>query len=78
MFVRQWEGLKCEALEWLMYDRGLERESPTPDGPASQLTDESAAPRAVAPLPPPDAGLRSARACPPIIDHDLRARVEAF
>jgi hypothetical protein len=42
MFVRQWDGLQCEALEWLMYDRGLERESPTPDGPASQLTDESA------------------------------------
>ncbi len=42
MFTRQWDGLQCEALEWLMYDRGLERELPTPEGPASQLTDESA------------------------------------
>ena len=42
MFLRQSDGLRCEALEWLLYDRGLEREQPTPDGPASQLTDESA------------------------------------
>ncbi len=42
MFLRQWEGLQCEALEWLLYDRGLERELPTSEGPASQLTDESA------------------------------------
>jgi phenylpropionate dioxygenase-like ring-hydroxylating dioxygenase large terminal subunit len=42
MFVRQWEGLRCQALEWLLYDRGLERERTDAEGPAAQLTDETA------------------------------------
>lgn len=42
MFIRQSEGLKVEALEWLLYDRGMDREQTDDDGTFSQLTDETA------------------------------------
>lgn len=42
MFARQAEGLQGKANEWLMYDRGLDREIEHEDGVYSRLADESA------------------------------------
>ncbi|MBL4620929.1 MAG: Rieske 2Fe-2S domain-containing protein [Immundisolibacteraceae bacterium] len=42
MFTRQAEGLQGKANQWLMYDRGLDRETEHADGVYSKLADESA------------------------------------
>lgn len=42
MFVRQNEGLQASSLDWLLYDRGLDRLEQVDGTPASQLTDETA------------------------------------
>ena len=42
MFVRQNEGLQASSLDWLLYDRGLDRLEQVEGTPASQLTDETA------------------------------------
>ena len=42
MFARQGEGLQAKANEWLMYDRGMDRETEHEDGAYSKLSDESA------------------------------------
>ena len=42
MFVRQAEGLQGRGNEWLLYDRGMDRETGHEDGVYSHLSDESA------------------------------------